>query len=489
MNLHPYQTAAMEAVASGFRTRRSQLLSLATGAGKTVIAGAIVRRLAAENSECKSIALVLVHRRELVRQTYDTLCEFGLESMLGVIQSGRAETPWAPLQIASVQTLVRRLGKLDWLNPRLVFVDEAHHACAETWRRVLNHYSKSYLLGMTATPARLDGQGLGEFFESIVSGPSIAELVEGGYLCRTECWSLDAGMDTRGLRINRSGDYSQTQMDERATGPVIAAGVANCLRLAPDRRILHFAASVRHSQKFVEKLNEAVGGRDAEHVDGRMPSAARDAVFRRFASGETRVVSNVALVDEGFDVPECDCVAMGAPTASITRYRQQCGRAMRVKSDGRAAMLLDLAGNLHRHGLPDEEIEWTLEDGERGDPRERASNLRVCRECGHGFSHSAEACPQCGWVPPVRMPREVDVELVPIAGSGVAVRRQETPGERRSRLNRAARDSGGDVSVLKSLCREGGYSEDMVKVWQTFYSGRWAKERSLKGGLHGEPLA
>ena len=476
--IYDYQEELLAEADAAFRNGfRSLLLQMPTGSGKTVWSGELTRRLHAQ-AQARAyegvVALYVVHRKELIYQTRKTLTNFGMGGELGIIQGSHPMSPNAALQISSVQTLVRRMRHLPWLRPKIIFFDEAHHTPANTWDQVVRYYDKAFRLGLTATPARLDGKGLGPHFEHMILGPSIAELVEWGRLAPTETYYVPLEeADFRKLRKGASGEFTQKSLEQVIPrGPMIASTVKNFERYAWDRRVLNFSYSVETSRDTVAKLR-AIGIR-AEHVDGETPGILRDQIFGRFERGETQFLSNVNLVTEGFDCPECDCVMLSRPTASMTLYKQMVGRVMRVKADGRSGLVVDLANNGDRHGDPDAEIEWTLADGVVEESAQKARKAgRTCKNCG--FRFKGLSCPACGenWVG--KLADEVDVELEKRKSKKKP--RKLTEGQRRERTQEILA-TGGDFQELKKLAIKWGQNPRIVYVWKDIpaYRMAWAQQ-------------
>ena len=425
MELYDYQRRDVHRLRQAFASgTRSVVYQLPTGGGKTVVAGHIASGLARNGRR----ALVLVHRRELVRQFCDTLGKAGLAGEFGVIAAGRAETPWARFQVASVQSLARRAARPAH-KPDFVIVDEAHHAKARTWEKVMARYPDSRVLGLTATPGRLDGKPLGDHFDRLVQGPSIAELVALKRLAPMRVYyNPHAGMSAEGVR-KTAGDYSRKELGEKVTDKVVADAAAAYRAYAAGLRAVFFGVNVPHSRSVAAAL--AAAGVRAEHVDARTDPRRRDRAMAELAEGSVRVVCNVDLISEGFDCPACDAVLMGRPTQSVTLYLQQAGRAMRYR-EGKTALLLDLAGNVQRLGLPDEKRSWDLAgkaQGETDGGRAAAGRRqKCCPSCACVFASRLDACPSCGEACVPARPIEVETEL-----------REARPGQAPSRRRRASR--------------------------------------------------
>lgn len=464
MRLRDYQTRDIGRIVDALRKHRAVCYQLPTGAGKTIIAAEICRRLVANGQK----GLALVHRRELVRQFVNTLVEsevlphFGI----GIIAAGQAPAPWATFQVASVQTLARREVNFD---PRLIFVDEAHHIRASTWETLMQRWPTARILGLTATPARLDGKGLGAHFDVLLEGPTIPELVEQGYLAPTRVKYLPEGIDLTGVRT-LAGDYNRGQLQQQVNSKVIASAANSYLRYAKGKKALFFGISVKHSQAVVDELRK--NGVKAAHLDGGSPTYERDSVMKDFAEGDMMVIGNCQLFDEGVDVPACSVVMLGSPTKSVTRYLQSCGRAMRPQP-GKEALILDLAGTCHYLDLPDAERHWTLEGDEapkKESPLRRAIN-RTCEKCHTVYPAVYPKCPACGLeYQGGTEPDEVDVELEDATPDHQVRKRTPVP---RWRLKTLIRQTGGDIVKLQQLGKELGYKPG----WAHKQAVIWASRR------------
>ena len=274
--IRPYQTAAVDTIAERMRVGVRSLVYVApTGSGKTVVASLLAKR-AVERG--RSI-MFLVHRRELVRQAYETMSEALPGEAIGVEAAGWPSIPWARIRVGSVQSLARRIANIP--APHVVFVDEAHHARARTWEMVLGAWPRARLVGLTATPERLDGLGLGEWFAEIVEGPGPGELIEGGYLA-----------PTRVLRVHASQAFAW-----RGTN-TIADPVWAYQRYTPGERMLFFGRTVQHSKDVCAAFRAA--GISAEHVDGDRHRRPARSGGRGIPPGQRQVLGNCQAVRRGF---------------------------------------------------------------------------------------------------------------------------------------------------------------------------------------------
>jgi DNA repair protein RadD len=385
MQLRGYQDRAIDALRSAFQSgARAPLLCLPTGGGKTVIMATIAAQAAARGRH----VLILVHRRELIHQTASKLAWAGLEH--GVIAAGHPVTD-ARVQVASVQTLMRRLSRITW-TPSLVIIDEAHHAAAGSWRQILEHWPNAYRLGVTATPCRLDGRGLSEAFDQLVTGPSVADLVFWGFLSPARIYAPPVVADLSGIR-RRAGDYANDQAAAAMDRPTVTGdAIAHYQRLAEGQQAIAFCCNVAHAVSVCDAFKTA--GIGAALLLGNTPD--RDQVVAQYAAGAVRVLVTVDVVSEGFDVPAASCAILLRPTQSLGLYLQQVGRVLRPAPGKDAAVILDHVGNVTRHGFPDDAREWSLAEGiVRGGRGTAAPSVRTCPECFAAFK-PAPICPVCG---------------------------------------------------------------------------------------------
>ena len=354
--------------------------------------------------------MFVVHRRELVRQAYDTFKAAVPGAVIGIEAAGWPSSPWAPVQIGMVQSMVRR-DYIARMKPSLIFWDEAHHVRASTWEKVMQWWPDIPRIGLTATPERLDGKGLGQSFATMVEGPNIETLVADGYLAPCRTLTVPVDLDTEGLKTNRRGEYAGEAISSRITDQVIVDAADAYTRYAIGKRAIFFGENRDHSRRVVSHLQGM--GVNAAHVDGEDHPSRRDRIMQEFRDGTIMVVGNCDLISEGFDAPSCEVVMLGKKTGSITRYLQQAGRAMRP-GPGKEALILDLAGISHNLGLPDEPREWSLEDGEIRPPKEKKSTPHQCELCR--TMHYGSRCPHCQHQQPLAEVEESKVDLVEATG-------------------------------------------------------------------------
>jgi superfamily II DNA or RNA helicase len=384
LNLRPYQQEAINNLRAAFRNgAKAPLLVAPTGAGKTVIFSAIAAATAAKGRN----GLILVHRRELVTQASRKLTDAGVAH--GIIAAGM-DGANASIQVASVQTLIRRLQKIT-TPPDLIIIDEAHHAAAGSWQAIINHWPGVLRIGVTATPCRLDGKGLGNVFDTLIEGPSVQMLTSAGYLSPARIYAPPMVADLSGVK-RRAGDYAIDQAADAMIRPTVTGDAIKHYRtLAGNQQAIAFCCSVNHAESVRDSF--ATAGVSSELLLGN--TSDRDAVVARFANGETRILVTVDVVSEGFDIPAAGCAILLRPTQSLGLYLQQVGRVLRPAPGKNAAIILDHVGNVTRHGWPDDVRPWSLEHGAPKQTGEAAPSVRTCPQCFAAFKPTL-ICPCCG---------------------------------------------------------------------------------------------
>ena len=443
----------------------SVLGQAATGFGKTVVGAHIAERAASKGRR----VVFTVHRHHLLDQTAATFREFGIPHALIV-----AGSPYADAQrvaVASIATLVRRLERLP--VPDLLVIDEAHLAMAATWSRVVNYYRArgTRILGLSATPTRLDGQPLGDLFGALVCGPSPRWLMAHGFLSGYRAF-CPRQLDLAGVRIRR-GDYDPGQLEAAVNQPRLTGdAVSHYRKLAAGTRALFYCVSIRHSQEVAAHFTAA--GVPAAHLDGTTPKAERARIIQAFAMGTVQVLCNAELVTTGFDlsaqvgreVPVETIISL-RPTASLALHLQMLGRGLRRKPT--PAIILDHANNLFRHGFPDDDREWTLTGSPPPTKRDSMPEklIRHCPAC-QALHRPAPSCPECGYAYPGQPRRIAQVEGV-LTEVQAEARRQ------------ARREQGQcqNLEALRELAAAPGYRPGWADyVWQARQRRQgWPRDR------------
>ena len=350
--LRPYQSDLLARVSESWNTgNRRVMLQLPTGCGKTICFAHLVQTAIANNQT----ALVLAHREELVKQAVDKITAItGI--VPGIIKAGYKPNYDRVIQVASVQSLARRLNKC--LQFDLIVIDKAHHSTADSYRKIFNNFPNSQVLGVTATPIRLDGSGFRGLFDELVCGIAVKELIEIGSLSPFKYFAPAQSMSLAKVR-KRGGDFTQESIEDANPSESVAADCLKAYRdYLQDKQVVIFAVSVTHSKAIAASFSSL--GIPAAHLDGNSDPDTRAQTMTAFRDGSIKVLTNCALFDEGLDILGLDGVILARPTASLGRYLQMVGRALRPSPDKPHALVIDLAGNWARHGLPDDERVWTL---------------------------------------------------------------------------------------------------------------------------------
>ena len=358
-----------------------------TGAGKTVVFSQITQSAVDKNNN----VLILVHRRELIKQASEKLAAINVDH--GII-AAKFKPKDSPIQIASVQTLVRRLDTTKF-KPSLIIIDEAHHAVAGSWSKIINHYSDAILLGVTATPCRLDGRGLKEFFDDLIIGPTIPELVDLGYLSPHRVYAAPKPVVLDGLRT-LAGDFAKDDLALRMNEYTIKGDIIEHWRkYASTLPTIVFCVNIEHAEAVAEKFNES--NIKADIITGEMKTDDRDQVINDLSNGSTQVLVSVDVVSEGFDLPQVSCAILLRPTKSEGLYMQQVGRILRPQKD-KVAIVLDHVNNTREHGFVDDVRHWSLDAKAKSKrDNQKAPSVTVCENCFATY-RPQRACPQCGFV-------------------------------------------------------------------------------------------
>ena len=362
-----------------------------TGSGKTVVFSEICRLA---NDKGRSV-LILVHRRELVKQASDKLVNAGVEH--GIIAAGFKPSAHS-VQVASVQTLAKRLRTVP-AEPDLIIIDEAHHAVAGSWDKIIGHFSDAKIVGVTATPSRLDGRGLGSHFSTLISGPSVEQLTKLGFLSQHRVFAPPVIADLSNVKT-RAGDYANDQLSAAMDRPTVTGdAVGHYRRLADGLPAIAFCCSIAHATSVCASFNAA--GYRAKLVTGNMPMEERDEAISGLADGRTQVLCSVDVVSEGTDVPAVSAAILLRPTQSEALYLQQVGRILRPQP-GKIAIVLDHVGSTLKHGFIDDVRAWSLDSKPKRQRKdEPAPSVRQCPMCFAAFKPQP-TCPCCGYEIPIK---------------------------------------------------------------------------------------
>lgn len=453
--LRPYQQQLVNGIRGEFQLgHRAVLAVLPTGGGKTVC----FSHIAEQASKKGNRVCVLVHRAELLDQASRSM-----PMHHGLIAAGRSMDLSHAVQVASVQTLARRLHQLPRDFFQLLVVDEAHHTTAGTWAKVVDHFNSARLLGVTATPIRLDGRGLGEHYQSMVIGPSAQWLTDEGFLADAKVLA-PPGIQTKGLR-KRMGDFDMKQAEGLLQeGQAMGDCLTHYRQHLQGQTAIAFCCSVAHAEAVAGLFQ--TNGVAAASIDGKMDPARRKALLASLGRGEIKVLTSCALIGEGVDVPSVGGCILLRPTQSTALHLQMIGRCLRPSPGKSRAVILDHVGNTLRLGHHLEEREWTL-DGERKSAVKKVTAVKVCPKCFAAMSAQTSECEECGH----RFAPEQRRELTTIEGQLRELRIDAAKERIEKKRRRKEQGAAKTLGQLIELGRSRGY-KNPVGWARKVYAGR-----------------
>lgn len=392
ISLREYQEDAVLRLRRSIQVHKRSILVSPTGSGKTRMALRIVQGAISHGNSCWFV----VHRRELCKQTSREFWEHKLEH--GLIMSGKGRTQTLA-QVGTVLTAANYVEKLpEEMRPKIIIFDEAHRSVSSSYQRLIEACPSAIIIGLTATPERTDGKGLGEIYRDMVQVQSMRWLIDKGFLCDYRLIAPAEKVDLSGVKTSM-GDYASDDLERVMDRPTITGdAIAAYRKYANGKRNMVFCVSIKHSEHTCEQYNAA--GIPAEHIDGTNTDREREAALARFRSGETLVLCSVQLAIEGLDIPAVEAVQQLRPTKSVIVYLQLIGRGLRPEAGKKSLIILDQVNNWQRFGLPDDDREWSLEGRKRGKRKaaeeEPDINIQQCRTCFSVFRKGLAKCPGCG---------------------------------------------------------------------------------------------
>lgn len=390
MNLRPFQDADVVELLEAFYDFKRVLYVCPTGGGKTVVCAALVLAFYEEGES----VLFLAHRRELVDQARERFIEGGIPAEeIGVIMSGDGRfNPSAHVQIASVDTY---RGRERFRRFDRVIIDEAHRAKAFGYQRILGRHPSAHVLGLTATPYRLNGDGMVGTFDTIVVGPSYSKLIGEGFLSAPLVYTVSEDNLPDLERVKSTGgDYNQKELALATNRQnLVGSIVEHWVQLAEGRRTVLFAVDIAHSQMMREEFSRA--GVPAEHIDAKTEKYARAWALARLERGEVKVVTNCGIMTEGLDIPSLKCAVLARPTMSLGLHMQMSGRIFRPW-EGKVPLILDHAGNTLRHGMPHQDRKWSIYGHKKGTTPGKIP-VKTCEACHQIVFSDTRVC-ICGFL-------------------------------------------------------------------------------------------
>lgn len=374
--LYDYQQSLVDNARLQLAKHNGVLIQSPPGSGKSVMIAEIVK-LATEKG---NRVLFIVHRKELIEQINNTLNKHNVDLTL--------------VDIYSEKRAKNNLSNL--IPPQIIMTDETHHSRAKTYTEIYEYFSDAWRVGFTATPWRANGKGFTDIYPEMVKGPTVEWLIENNKLAPYKYKSI-ALVDSSKLKKSSTGDYTKKSMDEAVPKAIYGDIVSSYKKFANGQKTILYAHSVEASQSIADKFN--LSGITAVHADAKTPKLERERIMNDFRNNKIKVLCNVDLISEGFDVPDCTCVILVRPTDSLVLYMQQSMRSMRYQP-GKVATIIDHVGNYARHGLPDTHHDWKSYFKGQSKKRKSKSNnavgLKECMNCFMVYDSKMKACPGCG---------------------------------------------------------------------------------------------
>jgi superfamily II DNA or RNA helicase len=399
MTLRPYQERFINNIAAKLSTHRKVVAQLATGGGKTVCFAAICDRYCAKSSQD---ILILVHREELLAQATKAI---RLQSQ--AVTAGMKSIPQALVYVAMVETAYKRLDKFK--NIGLVIVDECHIG---NFTKVIEHFTHSYIIGFTATPlAARKTNPLRNYFDEIVCGIDIPELIEQGFLCPELTYSAAQIVDRARLKM-KAGDFDAAQMAAAYKAPKYIETTINAYKQhSLGRKTIIFNCNVEHSMAVNAAFQAA--GFNSRHLDA--DSHDRSEVLQWFANTPDAILNNIGIATTGFDQPDIETVIVNKATASMPLWLQMCGRGARPHPVKLAFTIIDLGGNCITHGLWSSPRNWSNIFHNPKKPGEGVAPVKECPDCG-ALMHTAVRLCDCGHIfPPIVVKDEAIEKFIQVS--------------------------------------------------------------------------
>lgn len=370
------------------------------GVGKTIMSSALMSLALEKENACAFLA----HGRQLIFQKSAKLQDCGIQH--SVLMDGE-EYYHSRCTVASKDTYWSRSfvdDRVPKLNVKMLIVDEAHQSIEGSWRTILEHNPETIIIGLTATPARGNGTGLGDFYKAMVTAATYEELLAAKppFLVPPRIYA-PYSVDMSGAKVGGPNhEYVQHEVDSRFNKPELVGDViAHWIRLAENRPTAVFASSVKHSIALAAEFNRA--GIAAKHMDADTDQAERLVAFQDLKEGRLRVITNYAIVRVGVDLPFISCLQLAVAMNSLNTYLQTCGRGFRTHPGKTECIIIDHGGNVHKHGWPTEDHEWSLDGKETVQVRDEKKEFKekkprepiCCPKCG-AMRESGPTCHNCG---------------------------------------------------------------------------------------------
>lgn len=471
MKLYPHQSKLIDGARSAFRSgKKSVLIVLSTGGGKSVIIGDVVRGLVTNNKR----VLVLAHRARLINQLNGTLSRFDVS----VSRIAGAKKVRNLCMLGMVETVRRRLDRLP--DPDYIIVDEAHHSLSDQYLAVLKQWPNVRVIGVTATPARTDGKGLGDVYECMIEGPPMAWLKDNGFLANYRYFRVPSHIDLDQIKKDKkTGDYNEKELaSAERKSHIVGDAISHYKEHASGLTGIVFCTGIARAKEVAEDFCAA--GIVSDAIDGTMDEDVQESLMGDLASGKIKLLMSADLIGEGVDVPSINVVIMLRPTQSVTVFLQQAGRALRVKADGSMAIILDHVQNVKRHGLPCDPRAWSLDTVKKQQNEITTRQCVKCQRVFNAFTAKDDAATSCAESPcPVAegQSRPVVEQVVEVIDDNLveATNQWEWAGDIRPEMAHGAE--------LEDLIARADTEEKLKQIARArgYKSGWWVRQAELKG--------
>ncbi len=406
MKLRKYQEKIITDTRAHLKLKKKVLVVAATASGKTATLSYMIGVAARRDFS----SWFVVHKRELLRQVISAFELAGID--FGVIADGY-EQQEKRVQIVMIQSLANRTYTI----PDMIVIDEAHRSTAKSYDKIFA--LDCFIIGLSATPERTDGTGLGDRFDVIVESPSVSELIAMGFICQFKYYAPNAVGDIMKGCGRRGGDFKQEDIEKVfAKSTIVGDSVRDYREKCYGKRMLVFCYSIKHAKEVCAIFN--FEGIPAAHLDGGMKDDVREDVLRKFKAGEILILTSCDLLLEGIDIPMVEVIDQQRPTDSLIVFMQSIGRGFRIFDGKDYFLVFDRVGNYLRHGLPDYEREWSLDSKPKSKRKTKEPTIlvRTCQnpKCFACFPPVSRVCPECGYENPLteREVRKLEGELAEV---------------------------------------------------------------------------
>jgi len=379
-----YQLIDYEKIRTAYKAGARSVIHVSpTGSGKTQVIGMICESAYMK----KKSVLLLAHRNTILRQIHKKLKEF--EIYHGIIAPGYPHLNYR-IQVASVHTMIKRLKKYSRDTFSLIIIDEAHHIAANTWKTITEYFYTAKLYGATATPIRLDMQGLGNFFETMVIGPSYQYLCDMGFLSKPY-YKIPDHIDLSDIK-STMGDWNKKQLNQKMDKRCITGNAIEFYKKYADKKpALGFCVSINHAEHVAEQFVKA--GYKSKIIHSKLNETQNIKTIEELKNGVIDIVFSCDKIGEGADIPNVEAIILLRPTQSLTINHQQVGRGSRIMPGKDKFVVIDSAGNCEYHGLIYWPIKWKLTTT-KFQPKIKA--VKICQYCFAPYYANLSKCPDCG---------------------------------------------------------------------------------------------